>query len=294
MSVIFDINWKRKKSAPTATDEGLYLRGNTDKVVILIHGLTGSPQEMRFQAKFLHGKGYTVVCPRLANHGAPLEVLKKTKWQEFYQSTRAAFLQVRPQYTHVFTAGLSMGALLALLLADEFGDQLHAISCLSPTLFYDGWNAPWYKCFLPLAYRTPLKEFLYYKEEPPYGIKNEEVQRLVHRQYTNADLHDNQHAARYGYPYFPVSLFQQLDLLVKHLCRRLPNIKVPLQLIQARHDDMTSMKNSQFIYDRVNSGTKEIVLLENSYHVVTADQERGTVAQKLDNFFACASHPSRP
>jgi carboxylesterase len=290
MSVIFNINRKGKKPIAAPLDEGLYLAGNNGKTVILVHGLTGSPQEMRFQAKFLHKKGYTVICPRLANHGAPLEILQRTTWQEFYGTLRATFLKARTQHTYVFAAGLSMGALLVLLLADEFGGEVSAISCLSPTLFYDGWNTPWYKCFLPLVYLTPLKQFFYFKEEPPYGIKNEEVQQLVHRHYADATLHDDAHASRYGYPYFPVSLFHQLDLLVKYLYGKLQNIQTPVQLIQARYDDMTSIKNSQFIYERVKSKEKELVLLDNSYHVITADQEREIVAQKLDDFFESAVH----
>jgi len=56
-------------------------------------------------------------------------------------------------------------------------------------------------------------------------------------------------------------------------------------MIQASEDDMTSVKNSQYIYDRVASAQKEIVLLHDSYHVITADQERRKVAQKMNEFF---------
>jgi len=49
---------------------------------------------------------------------------------------------------------------------------------------------------------------------------------------------------------------------------------------------MSSVRNAQFVYDRVASGRKEIVYLENSYHVITADQERAKVAQSMLNFFA--------
>ncbi len=285
MSVIFDINFKKSKRSSPDTDRGLFLKGSNGSAVILAHGMTGSPQEMKFLGTFLNQRGYSVICPRLANHGKPIEILKKTTWQEFYQSVRSAFLEMKAEHKFVFAAGLSMGALLTLLLADDFGDKLSAVSCLSPTLFYDGWNTPWYKCFLPLAFITPLKRFLYFKEEPPYGIKNEQIQRLMHRYYSNTGLHNSEHVARYGYPYFPVTLFYQLHLLVRHLSKRLPNINVPLQLIQARNDDITSVKNSQFIYDRVKSSDKELILLDNSYHVITADQEREKVAEKVDSFF---------
>lgn len=286
MSVIFDINIRKQKPLNKNIDRGLFLEGNNGSAVILIHGLTGSPQEMKFLGQELNRQGgYTVACPRLAHHGDPIGILKKTKWQEFYQSVRDVFLELRQKHGVIFAGGLSMGALLALLLADEFGASVGAISCLSPTLFYDGWNTPWYKCFLPLAYITPLKSFLYFKEEPPYGIKNEHIQKLMHRYYHNSKVHDAEHVARFGYPYFPVTLFYQLDLLVKHLTKKLPNIKVPVQLIQAREDDITSVKNSQFIYDRIKSTSKELILLDNSYHVVTADQERDKVAQEVNRFF---------
>ena len=267
---------------------GLYLNGvSNGATVILIHGLTGTPNEMKYIANSFHKKGYNVSCPRLANHGEPLHILKKTKWQQCYDSVRQDFLRIKksnPQET-IFVAGLSMGALLALLLAQEFQDQIAAVSCLSPTLFYDGWNAPWSRHLLPLAYFTPLKHFFYFKEEPPYGIKNQSIRQRVHKYFNNASLYDTASVAQFGYPYFPVSLLWELQLLVKHLTKKLQFINIPVQIIQAKEDDMTSIKNAQFIYDKISSKIKEIVLLENSYHIITADQERAKVARKMHEFF---------
>ncbi len=265
--------------------KGVILKGSNDCVVILIHGLTGTPNELSYLATFLNRKGYSVVCPRLANHGKPIEVLKNTKWQDCYRSVRDAFMEVMPEGKHIFAAGLSMGALLALLLAEEFPDKISAVSCLSPTLFYDGWNMPWFRHLLPLAYFTPLKHFFYFKEEPPYGIKNEATRSYVHKYYSKAKLGDMKEVDAYGYPYFPLTLLYQLNLLVRYLTKRLSRITVPIQLIQAKEDDMTSVKNSQFIYDRVSSQIKEIVLLTNSYHVITVDQERDKMTEKMEEFF---------
>lgn len=290
MSVKLYVNFK-KKSAVSAEDkdlssnDGILLKGNNGCSVVLIHGLTGTPNEMRFIAQSLNKEGYSVICPRLANHGAPIDVLKKTKWESFYDSARGAFVKARSEGGPVFASGLSMGALLALLLSYEFKGEISGISCLSPTLFYDGWNMPWSRCFLPLAYSTPIKHIFYFKEDPPYGIKNKKMQDLVHRQYSKTDFNNMGNVSQYGYPYFPVVLIYQLHRLVEHLKKRLKYIDVPVQLIQAKEDDMTSVKNSQFIYDRVNSRIKEIVLLNDSYHVITADQERGKVAQKMIDFF---------
>ncbi len=266
---------------------GLHLSGDSGMTVILIHGLTGTPNEMKYLAGSFHTKGYNVSCPRLANHNQPLHVLKNTKWQDCYETVRQDFLRIKksnPKET-VFVAGLSMGALLALLLAEEFQDQISAISCLSPTLFYDGWNVPWSRHLLPLAYFTPLKHFFYFKEEPPYGIKNERIRARVHRYFSNVSLQEMGSITRFGYPCFPVTLLCELRLLVKHLAKKLPSVRVPVQIIQAKEDDMTSIKNAQFIYDKVSSPVKEIVLLEDSYHIITADQERTKVSHKMGEFF---------
>ncbi|MDD5437496.1 MAG: alpha/beta hydrolase, partial [Candidatus Omnitrophica bacterium] len=103
---------------------------------------------------------------------------------------------------------------------------------------------------------------------------------------------DTEDAEQYGYPYFPVTLLYQLQLMVKHLTKKLPGMDFPIQLIQAKDDDVASVKNSKFIYDKVSSKMKEMILLYNSYHVITADQERETVAERVTDFFCRAKASS--
>ena len=290
MSVIFKIKFsdfqKTRKAVNGPTGKGLFLEGTNGSAVILIHGLTGTPNEVKYIANYLNKNGYTVVCPRLANHGEPMQVLKRTSWQELYASIREVIVsgELSEFSGPIFVSGLSMGALFALLLAEEFKDRIKGAACLAPTLFYDGWNTPLSNLFFPLAY-TPIRHIAYFKESPPYGIKNEIIQQRIHRYYNSARLDDIEGAEQYGYPYFPVTLLHQLQLMVKHLAKKLPDMDFPVQLIQAKDDDVASVKNSKFIYDRISSKTKEIVLLYNSYHVITADQERDTVAEKVTGFF---------
>ena len=293
MSVKFSFNHrnlgKKKPFKSASENKGLSLKGKNGSAVILIHGLTGTPHEMSYVGQFLNQKGYSVSCPRIANHGEPIEILKHTKWEEFYQSVRENFLRVEEENEGgpIYVVGLCTGALLGLLLADEFGERISALSCLSVTFFYDGWNVPWYRhLLLPLAYWTPLKYFGYFKEGPPYGIKNKAIRERVDRYYRHATLDDLKGVSENGYPYVPGTLFYQNRLLMKHAAKRLPFIRVPIQLIQAREDDTTSVKNSKFVYDRVASPVKELVLLDNSYHIVTVDQEREKVADELDKFFS--------
>ena len=290
MSVIFSFNinnFKRHRpSNRSSNGKGLFFEGTNGSAVILIHGLTGTPNEMKYLATYLNKRGYTVICPKLANHGESLWLLKNTTWQEFYASLKEVLTtgDMAGFQGPIFISGLSMGSLFALMLADEFRDRICGVSCLAPTLFYDGWNTPLSKLFFPFAH-TPLRYLAYFKESHPYGIKNEIIQQRIHKYYSTASLDDVEDAEQYGYPYFPVTLLYQLQLMVKHLTRKLPRMDFPIQLIQAKDDDVASVKNSKFIYDSVNSKMKEMVLLYNSYHVITADQERETVAEKVTDFF---------
>lgn len=289
MSVIFTLNPNIKshsKEPDGGYDDGFSLEGDNGSIIVLIHGLTGTPNEMRFLANYMNRKGYSVICPRLANHGKPLSVLKKTKWQDFYRSVRDVVRtdRVMKNPGPVYVGGLSMGALLALCVADEFKERIAAVSCLATTLFYDGWNTPGAKYFMPLAC-TPLKNFFYFKEEPPYGIRNEAIQNRVHKYYSKATLERMENVAQHGYPFFPITQLYQLQLLVRHLTKRLSRIHVPVQLIQAKDDDMTSVRNSKYVYDRIASEVKEMIFLYNSYHVITVDQERDIVADKMEAFF---------
>ena len=268
-------------------DTGLSFPGGNGATIIFVHGLTGTPYELRFLATALNTVGYSAICPRLPHHGGPIQILKNTTWQECYESIRQTLLSIDPS-SHpgpIFVAGLSMGALLALLLAEEFPDRIRGVSCLSPTFFYDGWNTPWSSKLLPWVGRTPLKHCFYFKEGPPYGVKNETIRERIHSYYHDAPLNDTAMAARYGYAYIPVTLLYELQRLAKHTGKLLARIQTPVQILQAKDDDMTSIKNANFIYDRIRSTVKEVVLLSNSYHLINADQERETVARQMIAFF---------
>ena len=284
MSLVFSLDLRKPPEAVGSSDDDIVLRGDLRRTLILVHGLTGTPNEMRYLAFCFNRQGYSVICPRLANHGKPLHVLKRTTWEELYDSVRAVFLEALETGDRVYVGGLSMSALFVLLLAEEFGDKLAGGICLAPTLFFDGWNVPWYNRLLPLAAYTPLKYCFYFKDSSPYGLKNEKMRGMVDRFYRKARLEDTGGISKYGYAFFPVSLFYQLQRLVRKVIPLLGRINAPMLLIHAQEDDTASIANSQLIYDRISSKVKRLVFLTDSYHVVTADQEREKVAREIQKF----------
>jgi len=265
-------------------DSSFFLKGD-DNLCFLIHGLTGTAKEMSSIGLRLNNEGYSVAAPLMEGHNQSISVLKRKKWQQIYAAIKKDFLKYESNYENIFVAGLSFGALLGILLAYEFPQKIKAVNCFSPTLFFDGWGTPKLKILLPLVYRTPLKYYFYLKEEYPYGIKNERLRSLVKNFYKSSGLFDYGKAHLYGYPVIPVSCMYQNYLLAKYVISILDKVNVPIQLLQAKDDDVTSPKNSYYIYDHIASKDKEICLFEDSYHIIIADQERDKVAEKTIAFF---------
>ncbi len=281
--------WLRAQRRVEIGDRGIALAGERGCLVLLLHGLTGTPTELGYLAHYLrHRGGHSVHVPRLANHGQPLGVLARTTWRELYRSAREAFADARDEARRhrlpLVVGGLSLGAVLSLMLAAEHPQDVDGVACLSPTLFYDGWNVPWYHKLIPLVNYTPLKYFSYFRESEPFGLKDVALRSKIAGEYGAASLHDSRDAAKLGYAHFPVRLFCEMQTLIARCKHDLPSVSCPVLLVQAENDDMTSPENSEYIRRRIGSSRSELVLLKQSYHLVSADLEREAVAEHLQRF----------
>ena len=88
-----------------------YFRGDSNGC-LLIHGLTGTPGEMRYLGERLHAAGFTVSGIVLAGHRMTVEDLKAKKWQDWYQSVKEGYEELRVSEKPCRGAGLSLHWLL--------------------------------------------------------------------------------------------------------------------------------------------------------------------------------------
>ena len=292
------LEWARLRMQPRIPepDNEIVLEGSAPCRVLLLHGLTGTPTEFAYIAHFLHRRGgLSVECRRLVNHGQPITVLAGTRWEELLQSARGhlrrASERARADGAVLVVGGLSIGAVLSLLLAAESPDEVDGVLGLSPTLFYDGWNVPWTQRLIGLADYLPISRYLYLREQPPYGLKDEVLRKKIAASYGSARLGDDRDAAELGYSHFPLRLFCEMRHLIALCIRRLPEVRAPLLLLQAEQDEATSPRNSNFILERVASQRKDVVMLANSYHVITADLDRARVASCMTDFCLSLAAP---
>lgn len=251
--------------------------------VLLVHGLTGTPAEMKHFGKVIARKGLTVACPELAGHCASIQALKATNWRDWYRSVEAAFEVLSQECDQVFVAGLSMGALLALLLAAEKGQRVSGVILLSTTFFYDGWNVPKLKrkLLLPLVLYSPLKYFLHWEETAPYGIKCERTRAMVAAVLSNKDART---ADKIGYFKTPATVILESVRLMSVTRDCLAQVLSPTLIVHSTEDDMASLKNVRFVKEKIAASHVETFLVDDTYHVLTLDRRKDDIARRVAEF----------
>jgi carboxylesterase len=252
-----------------------------EHAVLLIHGLQGVPTEMLPLAKRLHKAGYSVRVPHFKGYGYILGDTARsvTPWRDWHDQVLSELREMKRQYKTVSVGGLCIGAVLALSVAAETGSEISALSLLSTTLYYDGWSIPWYRFMLPLGYYTPFRYIYAYKEREPFGLKNEQLRRWVAREMS----HNASSIA--GASNLALPAIHEAELLIKSVKRKLHKVTSPALVIHASEDDVSTVRSADFVSDHIGSGKVVKIILRDSYHMITLDNERERVADETVGFF---------
>ena len=256
-------------------------RAPCDDAVLLIHGLSGNPLEMQYLGKRLREQGFAVHAPHFDGYGfgERSDPFASGTWRDWRAQVLETFDELARNHRSVCVSGLCIGAVLALDLAAARPGRVAALSLLATTLFYDGWSLPWYQFLAPLAYYTPLRYRYSYRERYPYGVKNEFLRRWIVREMSEKST------SIAGASSLPMTAVYQAKKLISHVKRAIPTVTAPVLVMHAMEDDVASVKSAEYILDRIGSDDVDFVLLHDSYHIVTLDNEKALVASETARFF---------
>lgn len=252
--------------------------------VLLVHGLGGTPIEVKSIGRRFVDTGATVLCCQLAGHCGSEADLVATSWADWYASVEAALASLEERCSTILVGGLSMGAILAARLAAKHPARVHGILMLAPTLWYDGWSTPWYRSLLRLSVHTPWGRRWRFTEQEPYGVKDERIRAAIARAMFGAD------SSEAGLPATPGASIYELISLIKDVKGRLGGIKQPTLIVHAREDDLAGLSNA-FHLQRHLGGLVETLVLDDSYHLVTVDRQRDLVMERAAAFVMSLSTP---
>jgi carboxylesterase len=262
---------------PLSIDTSAFFLPGSGLSALLIHGLSGTPYEMRFLGERLAAAGIRVNAVRLAGHAGTPEQLGTVSHHNWYESAIAGLEELRPHDDPVVVVGLSMGAVLAARLAIDQREAVAGLVMLAPAFYLPFWIRVALRAIAPVA---AFGDRLYFSK--PGG----------------SDIHDA--AARRVHPgtrLMPLRAPLNLVELSANVRARLDEVVQPTLIIHSRRDHTCPYgANVEPVLGRLGSAEKRAVTLEESFHVITVDSEKDRVADEtlaFVNNFRRAAAPAR-
>lgn len=256
--------------------------------VLLLPGLCSTADELLHLQSSLRRSGWHVSAPHIAGYSFDADGQRSTGFDQWVDRVCAEFAQLRQQYGTVLLAGISAGAALALAAVARLGQAAAGVVLMSTTLRMDGWSVGRSRWLLPLALYTPLGRLWRYRERAPYGVKNQRV-----REWIEQELKDRQ-ISRAGCAAIGVAHLREYDRLRRAVRRSLDRVRCPVLALHAREDEVASLSNIDLLAQGLKHAPLHTVVLENSYHMISIDNDRRQVAEETIEFARAVAEGRAP
>ncbi len=239
------------------------------KGVLVVHGFTGTPFEMRLMGEDLARRGFAVEGVRLAGHGGTTKDLAKTTWHDWYASAETALARLRARVGDkpVAVAGLSMGGLVTLELARHHASDIAAICVMSAPL----WLQPQAIQFAKTMMRIPM-------------LRRASLPKLAGSDIRDPEL-KKQNSEAQGRAGMPLVALASLVEFGEYLRDKLGDVKTPAILMHSELDHTVPFDNMDGIAHRIGSADYAKVVLHDSFHCITLDVERERVFNAAADWF---------
>ncbi|MDR5780064.1 alpha/beta fold hydrolase [Caballeronia sp. LZ065] len=245
-----------------------------DHAVLLLHGLSSTPVELRYLSRALAEEGITTHAPTLDGYSAGMGHAPMGQWID---AALAEFDALAARHEHVSVCGLSMGATLAAAVAQQ-RPNVRALLLLSITLNYDGWAIPWYRFLLDAVYFTPWRSRYRYREHTPYGVRNEALREKIARAMQRGDI------SEVGPAFITMPAIHEASRLAEAVNRKLNCIGADCLIIHAIDDETSSPHNARLVAASIKAPFLRTIWLDDSYHMIASDNEREVVARECTLF----------
>lgn len=244
---------------------------------LLIHRLGGIPSDVSYVTDGLANAGYTVSCPLLYGHGGSRALLAATTWRQWLQSVRDALDELSKRCDMIVVGGLGVGAMLALRVAAEAPDKVSGLALFAPTFWPNGWAMPWYGTALRVIGSKRLANLFRFDERPPFGIKDDALRDAMLASLTQGGRPSTDVLGRSG------GALLEVKWLAREVSSRLREVRQPCLIFHPRHDDRSALSVSQELQKRLG-GVVDLIVLDDSYHLVTQDRQRSLVLERVLEF----------
>jgi len=196
-------------------------------------------------------------------------MLQHTRWGDWMATARRSFDYLAAEHERVFVVGLSLGALLALVVSHERGARVGGVVAMATPLTL----AFRYQLLLRLFERLPLVDTL------PFVGKDE-----------GPDVSDPAVAAAMpGYDRLPLQAAASMLQGQREAEDRARRLSAPVLVMHGRHDHVAPVRNAHVLMSTLRTTHRRLVVYPRSWHILPLDVEHDAVARDVVAFI---DHPT--
>lgn len=226
-----------------------------NELCVLVHGFTGSPEEVEPLAAALRSVGYDVVIPVLHGHCGSKEDLKHATASTWIQSVQP-IVQEAVKTRPVHLIGFSMGAMVSAIVASKI--RVETITMLSPAVFYVGPK----QMFRQIA--NVIKDS-WDKGQTQQAYVKQRIDKIAQT------------------PLQSVKHFRRLIQIGK---TALPKVDIPVCIIQGERDEVVEPRGAAFAFSSVSSEDKQLHYFPTSDHLICHGADADKVNQLVLDFLS--------
>jgi len=225
--------------------------GSKDIGVLLIHGITSTTSSMMYLAQQFSEVGFHVELPSLPGHGTTWQNLNKACYEEWIEELQKSLKILQSRASKIYVCGLSLGGALALRIAQLYPEISgiilinHACKFTHPKF----WFAPIIRFLIPSVPAVAS------------DIKDPEEKEIA-------------------YLRTPTNAVHQMLCLMKIVRKNLSQTKQPVLIFKSKEDHVIPRVSALYTLNKIGSSQKELIWLENSYHVAPLDFDKELIAKK--------------
>lgn len=241
----------------TATESGapylLLPKQKSSVGVVLVHGLLSSPAEWQSYANHLCAQGIAVMGVRLAGHGTSPWDLSDRSWNDWLVSIERATRILSAFAERIVVVGFSTGGALSLIHAAKWPKQVVGVASINaPIQFVNRKMA-----LVPLIHGiNKVTNWLPMIDEVlPFRENDSE----------NPDV---------NYHSIPIPALYHLRVMIDTLQDHLPDIQVPVLLVQADQDPVVHSDSVHSIHGKLATDC-ELKLVSSTRHGIVKDDTFG-------------------
>ncbi len=259
--------------------------GDGPALALLIHGFPGTPAEVRPLAEALFQMGWKVRAPLLPGFGTDIPNLNLRRRKDWIEAARQEWRELRTEGECHLLVGYSMGAAVALHVAEE--NPPDKLALISPFWHAPGW-IPW---LVPLARRfTPnLKPFkkadfsdlrlrqMFTTIVPEADLDDPEVQAFIRERFT-----------------LPLAAMEEVLHMGRNAYRIANCIRSETLIIQGAHDPIVRAADTRRLARRMQLPPDSYIEIEAGHDLLAPDSPQlEQVKRRLIQFAGRTAPPGQ-